>query len=69
MSSWSPSRERDGQLVPIHITPDGLTLDGHLRVRAAGQVGSDEIRVCVRDDLADQAAPRRGQDDRPGDPS
>jgi hypothetical protein len=62
------SMERQGQLVPIEITPEGTILDGKLRVRLAAQLGWDEIQVCVRLDLADGAGPRGGQDDRPVDP-
>jgi hypothetical protein len=42
--------------VPIEITPDGIIIDGHQRVRAARELGWTQITVWIRDDLAGNQA-------------
>ncbi len=51
--TWSNSLRREGLREPIPVTPDGVIIDGHQRVRAARRLGWTHITVWVRDDLAD----------------
>jgi ParB/RepB/Spo0J family partition protein len=41
---------------PIEITPGDVVIDGHQRLRAAKELGLEEIEVWVRDDLEDEDA-------------
>ncbi len=47
------SLRQEGLREPVLVTPVGTIIDGHQRVRAAEHLGWTEIRVWVRDDLAD----------------
>ncbi|MHB8956263.1 MAG: ParB/RepB/Spo0J family partition protein [Pirellulaceae bacterium] len=42
---------REGQRIPIEITPEGVIIDGHQRVDALEVVGETAVWVVVRDDL------------------
>jgi ParB family chromosome partitioning protein len=46
------SLERKGLEVAVDVTPDGIIINGHQRVRAARRLGWSAITVRVRDDLA-----------------
>jgi ParB family chromosome partitioning protein len=46
------SIKRDGLYTPIWVTPAGVIIDGHQRVRAARKLGWPAIKAWVRDDLA-----------------
>jgi ParB-like chromosome segregation protein Spo0J len=51
---------REGLHVPVEVTPDGMIIDGHQRIRAAKELGWTEITAWVREDLAgDDAAINR----------
>ena len=43
--------DKRGQRDPVHVTPDGIVIAGHQRVRAAKRLGWKEIDVVVRHDL------------------
>jgi ParB/RepB/Spo0J family partition protein len=44
----------NGLQTPIEITPDGVIITGHQRVRAAKRLGWTTIDVVIRTDLAEQ---------------
>ena len=46
----------EGLNVPIEITQDNVVIDGHQRLRAARELGWEDIQVWVRDDLPNQQA-------------
>lgn len=50
------SIDREGIKVPIEVTPEGVTIDGHQRRRAAEELGLTEVPVRVRYDLAGNTA-------------
>lgn len=50
------SIRREGIKVPIEVTPEGVTIDGHQRRRAAERLGLTEVPVLVRHDLTGDPA-------------
>jgi N6-adenosine-specific RNA methylase IME4/ParB-like chromosome segregation protein Spo0J len=44
---WRADIERRGLLTPLEINAAGVVLDGHLRLRAAGELGLKEVPVRV----------------------
>lgn len=44
-----------GFRVPVLVRPDGELIDGHLRVKAAAEVGLEELPVVVVDDMGEEA--------------
>jgi ParB-like chromosome segregation protein Spo0J len=54
--------ERNGLERPIEITTDNVIIDGHQRWRAVGELGWDELRVWIRDDLVGDQIERRHLD-------
>jgi ParB family chromosome partitioning protein len=44
----------NGQQQPIEALPDGTIVCGHQRLRAAKELGWEEVEVCVREDLAEE---------------
>lgn len=53
------SIETHGQRDPVEITANDIIIDGHHRVRAAIELGLEEILVWVRDDLSERDAALR----------
>jgi len=44
---WRADIERRGLLTPLEINAAGVVLDGHLRLRAAGELGLEQVPVRV----------------------
>jgi hypothetical protein len=57
MQRLASDMQANGQRTPIELLPDGTVICGHQRVRAAGQLGWNEIDAVVRDDLKSKGSP------------